>query len=259
MSKFVETLHKVGQHLPEPLGFGPASSRESAAPHIMLIGKATAAEIAKDSGLLDASVDAILVESAPDGLDAVTDALKDKVWGVMSSAIKSGDVSALKEKGCDFIVFDAAETDAAVLNDEDLGKVLTVNAGMDEHFARAAHGLAIDATLFVPDSDLSPLTIQKLIEIEKVNGLFGKPFIMGSDAKFGADDLEAIRDGDVAALLVGLASADDIAKTKEAISELPRAKQRSSRGDLVAQAPSVGFMPPPPREEEPEEGDEDDF
>ena len=50
----------------------------------------------------------------------------------------------LKEKGCDFVIFDIGETSASVLNDEDLGKLIVVKPGLKDDLAHALHALSID-------------------------------------------------------------------------------------------------------------------
>ena len=264
MSKFVELLEKTGEITSEPLGFGTAKNAKKN-PSMLLIGQASADDLSRNAGLADAQIDAILLTVATSNekaLDNVNDALKDKLWGVRVGSVSKEQAASLKEKGCDFIVFDPENTAASVLNDEDLGKIIAVNSKIDEDQGQAIHMLAVDCALFTPSDSVTPLTVQRLIDIEVVRGMVGKMFILSAPADLDKSDLEALRNGGVSGLVVNLAAADDIARTREALDSLPRLPGHS-RGGLMAQAPSAGFAafatPDEPDEEDDEEEEEEQF
>lgn len=259
MSKFVELLEKTGEETPEPLGFGAARNVKNN-PSILLIGQASADDLAKDTKLADAQVDAVLLTIATSNesaLAGLTDTLKDKVWGVRVGSVSEEQAESLKEKGCDFIVFDPENTAAGILNDEDLGKIIAINSDLNEDQGQAIHMLSVDCTLFTPEESVKPLTVQRLIDIEVIRGLVGKMFIMSAPADLGKPELEALRNGGVAGLVVNLSAVDDIAKTKEAIDDLPKRPGRG-KGGLMAQAPTAGFAAFASANEPDEEDDEDD-
>lgn len=259
MSKFVELLEKTGEVTPEPLGFG-TSKKAKTNPSMLLIGQASAEDLEKDSKLADAKTDAIVVVVAPaneKALDKVSEALKDKLWGVRVGSVSDEQAANFKEKGCDFIVFDPENTSAGLLNDEDMGKIIAINSELDEDQGQAIHMLSVDCALFTPAESVSPLTVQRLIDIEVIRGMVGMMFIMSTPADLGKAELEALRNGGVAGLVVNLKSADDIAKTKEAIDDLPRRPGRG-KGGLMAQAPAAGFAAFATASEPDEEDDEED-
>jgi hypothetical protein len=260
MSKFVELLEKTGELIPEPLGFGTSRNVKSN-PSMLLIGQASAEDLEKDPNLADAKIDAIVVIVAPaneKALDKVSEALKDKLWGVRVGSVSGEQAANFKKKGCDFIVFDPENTSAGLLNDEDLGKIIAINSELDEDQGQAIHMLSVDCALFTPAESVSPLTVQRLIDIEVIRGMVGMMFIMSSPTDLGKDELEALRNGGVAGLVVNLKASDDIAKTKEAIDDLPRRPGRG-KGTLMAQAPTAGFSAfASANEPDEEEDDEDD-
>ena len=259
MSKFVDMLEKTGEDIPEPLGFGAARNVKRN-PSVLLIGQTSADELEKNSGMADAETDAIMLTMATSNemaLDGVSDALKDKVWGVRVGSVNEEQAASLKDKGCDFIVFDPENTAAAVLNDEDLGKIIAISSEITEDEGQAIHMLAVDCALFTPTESLTPLTVQRLIDIEIIRGIVGKMFIMSGPTDLGKSELESLRNGGVAGLVVNLANADGIAKTKEAIDSLPRRPDRA-RGGLIAQAPAAGFAAFASSNDPDEEDDEDD-
>jgi hypothetical protein len=242
MSKLIDTLEKVGQSAPSPLGFGGTSRTTSSVPEIMLIGQVAADELINDRSLLDAEVDGVLV--VPDSwskrsLDRIRSALKGKVWGVRANNITESQAVDLKERGCDFIVFEADHTEAAVLNDDELGKIIVVDSELRGREARGIQGLSIDSVLLEQEDKLVPLTVRKLIEIQQSLGRFDKPSLLGTSSEVGAADLEVLRNAGIQGLVVDLAAPDTIAKTRDAISGLPRPRSKSgSRSAAVPRVPA---------------------
>ena len=243
MSKLTDLLDKTQTASP---GIGFAASRQAAAiPSIALIGRVTAAELAEDSSLSDSAADALLVTlDASDGaaVGRVGDALKSKLWGARVGSVSADDAGALREAGCDFIVFDAEGTSAAVLNDDNLGKVIAVgfdDPEFDEEEAKAIRTLDIDCALLTPPDGLMPLTVQKLLGIQKMRSTVRKRTVLNVPADTGKSELETLRNAGVAAVAVSLADAGgEIQRIKDDIASLPRRRAQGGRG---ASSPSVGF------------------
>ena len=243
MSKLTDLLDKTQTASP---GIGFAASRQAAAvPSIALIGRVTAAELAEDASLSDSPADALLVTlDASDGaaVGRVGDALKDNLWGARVGSASADDAGALREAGCDFIVFDAEGTSAAVLNDDDLGKVIAVGFDepeFDEEEAKAIRTLDIDCALLTPPDGLMPLTVQKLLSIQKMRSTVRKRTVLNVPVDTGKSELETLRNAGVAAVAVSLADAGgEIQRIKDDIADLPRRRAQGSRG---ASSPSVGF------------------
>ena len=243
MSKLTDLLDKTQTASP---GIGFAASRQSSStPSIALIGRVTATELAEDSRLAESPADALLVtlDASDSGVAGrVSDALGDRLWGARVGSASSDDIGRLKEAGCDFIVFDAEGTSAAVLNDDDLGKVIAVGFDepeFDEEEAKAIRTLDIDCALLTPPDGLLPLTVQKLLGIQKMRFTVRKRAVLNVPADTGKSELETLRNTGVAAVAVSLAdSGDDIQRIKNDIANLPRRRGQSGRG---SSSPSVGF------------------
>ena len=243
MSKLMDLLEKAQTAAP---GIGFAASRQAAAtPSIALIGRITASEVTDSPGTADSPADALLVTLDPSDVGAVgrvVEALKNRLWGARVGSASSDDAHALKDAGCDFIVFDAEGTSASLLNDDELGKVIAVGFDepeFDEDEARAIRSLDIDCALLTPAEGLLPLTIQRLLGIQKMRGLVRKRTILNVPADTGKSELETLRNAGISAVAVSLAdSADQMQRIKDDIAALPRRRPQSSRG---SSAPSVGF------------------
>ena len=259
MSKFIDKLEKTALQLPTPLGFGAAARRGEQAPAIMLVGQATSRELTRKPSLADARVDAILVSPSTwkdNTLDRIKNTLGDRLWGVrLDGGVSEEQIGASKERGCDFVVFDAGNAPASLLNDDDLGKLIAVDGELEEHAARAIRGLTIDGAVYSPDAEVLPLTVQRLIEIQKVHGLIGNPFMMAVPPELAPAELEALRNAGITALLVGLSELDAITSTKEAIDKLPRSRPKSKSGGGIMPLVPSSVVPPSAGHEE--EDDED--
>ena len=258
MSKLIDRLQRAGQFAPAPLGFGAASGRGEAAPSILLVGLAAQEELARSPGSATAPVDALLVSQgsgSSDSLSKLADAVEGRLWGARVSRANQDQVADLKEMGCDFIVFDADDTSAAVLGDEDLGKLLAIGPDLSEDLARAIHELPIDGVLFSPQDDLLPLTVKKMIDIQVVRTLVDKSFVMVSPGGLGRPELETLRDAGIEGLAVDLSDSQAVTDMKEAIAQLkrPRPKARTS----LAMVPRASGHIEPPGHDGDEDGDDD--
>ena len=261
MSKLIEMLDKTTEASSSPLGFGAASGRTATNPPIVLIGQVASDEVTGSSSFADSKADAFLVTmTSLDGniLDGIQKALKDHLWGVRVGALSEEQASQLKEKGCDFVVFDPENTAAAVLNDEELGSIIAVNADLDEETGGAITGLSLDAAIYAPGESLIPLTVQRLIEVQLVRDLVGKHFLISIPAGMTTSDLEALKNAGIAGMVMNLSSHEDIAKAKEAIDRIPHRRPKSrGRGRYSAQVPSAGFVAAS-QQEVPDIPDDDD-
>ena len=221
------------------MGFGPASRRGDPAPSLAVVGRASASELAANPDLAKADVDAVLVELAADA-DGAQAALEGVVWGVSVGAGGGVEqVAAAKEAGCDFVALGADGAPASLLADEDLGKLIAVSGDLDEHAAGAIRGLDFDGALYALDGGLSPLSLARLIDVQRAHRLLGDPFLLAAPSELAQDDLRALRDAGVAGIVAPLADADAIARMRQSISELPPKRQRAQRRrDVMPLVPS---------------------
>ena len=242
MSKLIDGLERVGLHAPASMGFGTLSRSASPLPDIMLIGQGTESELLEDRSVLDVPVDAVVVvmdDWRKRSLDRVRSALKGRLWGASAGSIDENQAKDLRDRGCDFLVFGADDTAAAVLNDDELGKFISIDTKLGGREARAVEGLPVDGVFLDAEDSLVPLTVRKLMDIEQVRGRIDKPFLLAMSSELGAGELEAVRNAGIQALVVSLADGDLIERSKEAISSLPRRasnSRSSSRNAAVPQA-----------------------
>ena len=254
MSDLIDQLEKAGETAPSAFGFGAASRPHDFQAELVLIGRVDSDGVAKNSRLLEIQVDAFLVSLDSWNkrtLRSVAGSLADRLWGVSSKEMDRDRADQLKERGCDFFAFDAGSTAAGVLNDDELGKLITVGPDLNEDMARSIQDLPIDGVLFSPEQNLAPLTVEKLMEVQSVRGLVEKPFAMAAPAELGSAELEALRDIGVMGLVVDLTSPHAIEEMREAVAKLPRRRPR--RQAFRALVPRMATESTPPGEGDEEE------
>ena len=244
MSRLFDLLDKTQSTSP---GIGFAASRQAAAPPaIALIGRVAAVELSENSGLADSPADALLVTldaSDTAAVQRVSNSLGDRLWGARVGSVSADDAIALKDAGCDFIVFDAEGTAAAVLNDDELGKIIAVgfdDPEFDEDEAKVIRTLDIDCVLLAPPDSLLPLTVQKLLGVQKMRATVRKRSILTTPSEIGKGELETLRNAGVVCIAVSLSDAEDaVQRIKDDIASLPRRRSQSSRRG--SSTPNVGF------------------
>ena len=238
------------------MGFGAAARRDDRPRSILLMGTVTLRGMSRVSTVRKKLVDALLITLDSEDSKELTDnadSLEGLIWGVSAPGIDQERIATLKEAGCDFIVFDSS-ANAAVLNDEDLGKIMRVGKDLSEGTAAAIHDLPIDGALLTVDNLELPLSVQNLIDIDSVRGMLGKPFMVDVPTELSTPELEVIRDTGTAALTVDVLS-KAVRELAERVDSLKPKRHRSGRrDDLMPSVPlgaSVDF---------PQEGDdEEDF
>ena len=241
MSRFTEKLEKVGQRAPAPMGFGAAARRDDSPRSILLLGTVTLRGLPRVSAVRKKLVDALLIIlDSEDGneLTDSADSLEGVIWGVSAPGLNQELIASLKKAGCDFIVLDSS-ANAAVLNDDDLGKIMRVGKDLSEGAAAAIHDLPIDGALLTVADLHPPLSVQDLIDIESVRGMLGKPFLVDVPTDLPTPDLEVIRDTGTAALAVDVLS-KGVRELAERVDALKPKRQRSGRREDLTPAVPQG-------------------
>ena len=233
MSRFVEKLEKVGERTSTPMGFGAGARQTSASRSIMLVGTVTPGRLSRVSKQRKNLIDALLVTLDSDDEKILADAagsLEGLTWGASAPHFDNDRTATLKDAGCDFIVFEATGTAASVLNVDDMGKIIRVSEDLGEETAAAMHDLPIDGALFSPHDLSLPLSVQQLIDLQRVRGMLGKLFLIDAPGDLSSPDLEAVRDAGTAALTVDALSKSTTELAKRVDGLEPRRQRPGGRG-----------------------------
>ncbi len=259
LSKLIEKLEKIGQRVPSPMGFGAAAKQGASPKSILLMGVVTSGRLPRLSKPRKELLDAVLVNLGSGDESALAgraDSLEGLIWGASAPRFDRERIERLKDQGCDFIVFDPTGAPAALLNEDDVGKIVRVGRDLPESAAAAIHDLPIDGALLASAGLRLPLSVQDLIDIEGVRGMLGKPFLMDAPAGMTPPDLEAVRDAGTAALVVDALSKQTGELADRVHNLRPKRHRPGRRGDLT---PSVPMSPAPAFPQDEDDDDEEDF
>jgi hypothetical protein len=205
MSKFIDKLKRVSQAGLQPMGFRAAPAVPPK-PGMLLV--ATLAQVDIDRlAVLMAGADAGLLpiaklSSGAKTLKQISQAVSDIPWGGWLKEIGSEGIGQMVEAGCDFVVFPAANTSLAILQDEKLGKVLEVEPGLDPGLLKVIDDLPVDAVLITAEEEEHFLTWHHLMLFRRCADLLTKPLLVSVPPDVGASELQALWEAGVGGVVV---------------------------------------------------------
>jgi hypothetical protein len=161
--------------------------------------------------------------------------------------------------GCDFVVFPATNTPLAVLQNDEVGKILEVEASLNEGLLRAANELPIDAVLIVGEEREDYfLTWQHLMLFQRFADLLTKPLLVSIPSKVTAGELQALWEAGVDSVVVEVGAGqpqDRLKELRQIIDKLAFPSPRR-REKVEALLPHIGREPDIATTEEEEEEEE---
>ena len=140
MSKLVDILERAGQERPAPLGFGVAARHEEPTSSMVVLGNLTSRHLNGNRRLPKAPVDAFQLPVEAIGnkkFPQISERLANITWGIRADTVTLEQVRLAKAAGCDFVAIALEDTEAALLNDDDLGKIAVITRQVSEEMARA--------------------------------------------------------------------------------------------------------------------------
>lgn len=250
MGKLTDLIKRVGRREPEPMGFGSAARKSQATMLLVAIASDRWARAADDA--VEAGANAVLLAGRPsdkDVAEAVV-AAKDRACGLVAGEPSAEQLIRLQESGIDFAVL-GPDAPAAATVDPKLSLVFQLRDDLPDIQLRALEALPFDAIYI--DRDGAPITIMRLVELQRIAGLTRKPLFVHVPLDCSQADLVALRDAGVA--LVGIDMSDPNAndalrKLRETMDTLPRRRVRGEERASVALPRTHG--------EAEEEGEEED-
>ncbi len=246
MSKFIDKLNQVSRVVPQSLGFRRAQP-VSDKPKILLIASLAQASV---NGLTDyvAGADAALLRipklsSRSKTVKEMSQAVPDIPWGGWLINIGKGGTKQMARAGCDFVVFPAANTPLALLQNDEIGKILEVESSVSEGLLRAVNELPIDAVLIAAEQEGEYfLTWHHLMLFQRFADLLTKHLLASIPSNVTANELQAIWEAGVDGVVIEVGvgqPTDRIKELRQVIDRLTFPSQRK-RGKVEALLPHIG-------------------
>jgi hypothetical protein len=208
MSKFIDKLNKLTRVETSTIGFR-REQVTSAARKIQLVSLVSKSET-DNSG-----VDAVLLDIQDQDIESglMSGMPGDLPWGVWLKEVRQKELKQLKDAGCDFIVFSAESTPLEIIEEKDMGKVLELDTVISDTVLRSVLELPVDAVLVsVGQGKNSSLTWYDLMILQRFGGFPKKPLLARIPAKVSSDELEALWEAGVMAVVTE-GNADKLRKT----------------------------------------------
>jgi len=161
--------------------------------------------------------------------------------------------------GCDFVVFPAANTSLAILQNKEVGKILEVEASFSEGLLRTVNELPVDAVLFTSEQEKEHfLTWHHLMLFQYFANLLTKPLLVSIPSKVTDSELQALWGAGVVGVVVEVGvgqPAGGLTELRRTIDNLTFPSQRKRRKE-EALLPYISEEASRVTEEEEEEEEE---
>lgn len=261
MSKLLEKLEQISNDSGQPMGFGAVPSRTKISP-MLTVASVPAGNTQLISLAAKEGADALLLtvenlEKDSKTLAKMNRAKAEIPWGVFLEKVGKEDIGQLIELGCDFIVFDPAQTQAAVLMEEKIGKVLRIDTSLPENLAKAINRLQVDVVLLNPvGGGETAFTVHQLMVLERLAVNTGKYVLMTMPPGLSTGDIEILWGLGARGVVVDMTleqPGQRLSQVKEAIQQIPAARKKSREKFRATLPASIT-----PSEKPAPEEDEDD-
>ena len=248
MNKFSERLANLGQTSPARLGFGRANQRDKTPVMLVIVESPGLDAVGSDVA------DAVLLTTPLDGPEREENGL----WGAPATLAADEGLDKLKDKGCQFIIFDSDDQSAVLLNDEDVSMGLVIPAGATDARIRAVEDGPFEFLVYRPAELKFPLTLGSVLGLQEVVSAYSKHIVLALDAVPASDDLEVLKHLPVSALLVDseLFPVQKLKELRESIGKLEPRKQKRGRIPLV---PAQGLDDAAVEPDDFDDDDDDDW
>ncbi len=262
MSRFIDKLEQTAQIVPKPMGFKvgqPVSSR----PRMLLVAGLAEANVESLADYVDgADAGLLLISKLSSGvktLKKMSQVVSGIPWGGWLRNIGSSEIEPMAKGGFDFMVFPAATTSLAIVQNEEVGRILEVEASLSEGLLKAVDELPVDAVL-IGGEKKENLTWHHLMLFQRFADLLTKPLLVYIPAKVTASELQALWEAGVGGVIVEVGVEQPVGRVSElrrAIDKLAFPSPRR-RGKVEALLPYTGLGRGTVTEEEEDDDEEEE-
>jgi hypothetical protein len=237
MSKFIDELRRVSQVGLQPMGFRAAQAAPQK-PRILLIATIAEADTDRlaervagaDAGLLSITK----LSSGAKTVHKIFKAVSGIPWGGWLKDIGREGIKPIAAASGDFVVFPAASSSLAILQNDAVGKILEVGALLDEGLLKTINDLPVDAVLIAGEQDKF-LTWHHLMLFRRCADLLTKPLLVTVPSDVDANELQALWEAGVVGVVVEAQPEGRISELRQMIDKLtfPSPRQRKKIEPLL--------------------------
>ena len=225
MSLFIDRLKRISRTAPRSIGFKAVSS-VSATLKMQLVAGLEADGAGQLTGHI-IGADAVILSPANlsagvKALREITKAVSDIPCGVRLLAVPE-DIKPLGKAGGDFAVFPSESAVMGLLEGDAPGKIVEVEAAINEGLLRAVNQLPLDAVLVNCEKEGDALTWHHLMLFRRFADLLAIPLLVSIPVTVTTAQLQAIWDAGVSGVVVtvtGEQSQDRIQELRKMIDNL---------------------------------------
>jgi len=227
MSKFVDKLHKLSKTSVSSIGFHANTPRVKSSPMLLVAGLVETS-VKSAEAIASVNADAGLVlnwDFKKGGLKRMIKVLGNTPVGVVVNETDKEKIDKLIDLGCDFVVF-GMRTPVAVLEKEELGKLLAIEPSIDQRLVRAAGTLDIDG-VFINRGEESFITVEQVLICQHFSELLDKPLVVTLPSIITSAELSNLWKAGVDGVVVPPEqSIESLVKLREMIDNLPKETRR---------------------------------
>jgi len=190
------------------MGFGVAQT-VSEKPKILLVASSAQAA-GKRLADYAAGADAVLLPAAKSSSAAKTfpeipQAMSDSPWGGWLGDADRKGIKQMETAGCDFVVFPAANTSLAILENSEMGKIVEVAPSISDGLLRTVNDLPVDAVLVAGEQrKINFLTWHHLMLFQYFANLLTKPLLVSVPSNVTDKELQALWAAGVVGVVVAV-------------------------------------------------------
>jgi hypothetical protein len=232
MSKFKDELRRVSQVGLQPMGFraAPAVPPKPGMLLVAILAETDIDHLAERVAGANAGLLSIArLSSGAKTVQKICQAMPGIPWGGWLRESDKEGTKPIVEAGCDFVVFPAASTSLAILQNDEVGKILEVEPGLEPSLLRTINDLPADAVLTSGEQEKGYfLTWHHLMLFRRCAELLTKPLLVSVPSDVAANELQALWEAGVVGVVVETQPQGRIAELRQIIDKMtfPPPRQR---------------------------------
>ena len=247
MSKLIGKLEQVAHPAPRRLGFAISRDEAKSSSLVLVVRlESDSSKLIKESQKsADAAILRVSRIDSKKGSIKEMASVKDGIpWGVQAEVVRMEEVEGLRQAGCDYLVFGIEGTPGGVLNEENMGKVLSIEVSLEEQLMRVLEEMPADV-IFIESQPESVITVKGLMAYRSVISYVSKPVLTLSSLDLEHAELSALQNVGVVGIVVEPRTSGDmkkVAKLRKTIESLPP-REPGEKGTVSAIVPQTAPGP----------------